>query len=232
MQTCSVQECDRAPRSRGGMCNAHYRRQLKHGNIDPDRPVRGWTSVADVPKTKACEHCGLKFPRPSWCGPADWQKRRFCSRRCAVHHNQRGVRWQGKKKVCSNCGIEKPLDAFSIRRDGKGRGGRASWCKRCASDHAMAWNRSNPERFRKNARTHRLKKAYGLSRSEYETMLKQQGGLCAICRDPTRSHTLAVDHDHSSGTIRGLLCQPCNRALGFLRDDPDLMTAALAYLRR
>lgn len=64
-------------------------------------------------------------------------------------------------------------------------------------------------------------------------MLADQGGLCAICRQPertARNQVLAVDHDHSTGEVRGLLCSHCNRAVGLLADDPARLIRALAYL--
>lgn len=62
-------------------------------------------------------------------------------------------------------------------------------------------------------------------------MLEAQGGVCAICRRPSDPAPLHVDHDHRTGAIRGLLCSPCNTAIGLLGDDPDRMMAAAAYLR-
>jgi hypothetical protein len=67
-----------------------------------------------------------------------------------------------------------------------------------------------------------LKRTYGVTESEYETLQIVQGGLCAVCRrtNPSRNgeepERLAVDHDHLSGQNRGLLCQNCNRILGFI----------------
>ncbi|MFN2503529.1 MAG: endonuclease VII domain-containing protein, partial [Acidimicrobiales bacterium] len=71
-----------------------------------------------------------------------------------------------------------------------------------------------------------LKRKYGLSLEEYDAMLADQGGGCAICQrsaDP-------VDHDHGTGLIRGLLCFTCNNALGDFEDDPVLLRKALAYV--
>lgn len=85
--------------------------------------------------------------------------------------------------------------------------------------------------------THRkrhLLVSYGLTLEEYETLLTQQQGLCAICRRPSpatdRGGRLAVDHDHKTGEVRGLLCTSCNTGLGAFREDPDLFMAAVQYL--
>jgi hypothetical protein len=80
-------------------------------------------------------------------------------------------------------------------------------------------------------REERLKQVYGLSLQDYEAMVAQQGGVCRICKTkPARP--LFVDHSHASGRVRGLLCHPCNAALGFMRDDPVIAAAASRILAR
>ena len=78
-------------------------------------------------------------------------------------------------------------------------------------------------------RSGELKRRYGLSAAEYEALLAEQGGVCAICRKRSEER-LCVDHCHLTGTIRGLLCRKCNTALGYLKDDQASLVAALAYL--
>ncbi len=79
-------------------------------------------------------------------------------------------------------------------------------------------------------REERLKQIYGLSLQDYEAIVAQQGGVCRVCKTkPARP--LFVDHCHASGKVRGLLCHPCNAALGFMRDDPVIAAAATEYLR-
>jgi hypothetical protein len=70
---------------------------------------------------------------------------------------------------------------------------------------------------------------YGLSLADYRALQKRQGNACAICRKVTR--VLCIDHCHVTGRVRGLLCRPCNSALGFYADDQRLLRAALAYLQ-
>lgn len=82
------------------------------------------------------------------------------------------------------------------------------------------------------ARDVALKRKYGISLSEYESMAESQNGRCAICDSLPDKKGLAVDHCHDSGRVRGLLCNKCNAALGFFRDDPERVGAAMAYLRR
>lgn len=83
-----------------------------------------------------------------------------------------------------------------------------------------------------------LKKHYGITLERYNEMYDAQRGLCAICNKPEQfrhSKTgeimlLAVDHDHETRKIRGLLCMKCNRGLGLFVDDPSRLRAAAAYL--
>jgi hypothetical protein len=76
----------------------------------------------------------------------------------------------------------------------------------------------------------------GLTVEDYERRLSEQGGACAICRRPEtirpkgRPTRLAVDHDHGTRKVRGLLCNVCNRALGLFRDSSELLRTAAAYL--
>lgn len=83
-----------------------------------------------------------------------------------------------------------------------------------------------------------LKFQFGISLEKYKTMFESQGGLCAICKKPesalnqkrTNTKLLAVDHDHKTGLIRGLLCGRCNTAIGLLQEDPSLLDAAKKYI--
>lgn len=73
------------------------------------------------------------------------------------------------------------------------------------------------------------KYAYGLSEQDHRDLVDQQGGRCLICGiEPA---TLVVDHDHRTGRVRGLLCDPCNRAIGHLQDSPGVCRRAAEYLR-
>jgi hypothetical protein len=83
-----------------------------------------------------------------------------------------------------------------------------------------------------------LRRRYGISIERYDALLESQGGVCAICLLPERAIAprsdtviaLSVDHEYDTGTVRGLLCQTCNRALGYLKDREDLLLRAALYL--
>lgn len=78
-----------------------------------------------------------------------------------------------------------------------------------------------------------LVKTYGITAEEYRELKVYQGGVCAIClRANGARRRLAVDHDHKSGRVRGLLCRPCNRMLGHARDAEAFFIRAAVYLSR
>nr|MBA4770775.1 hypothetical protein [Sphingobium sp.] len=89
--------------------------------------------------------------------------------------------------------------------------------------------RSSKQRSSAARREGRLKATYGFGSAEYDAMLAKQGGRCAICRCESDKH-LHVDHCHSSGAVRGLLCSSCNTGLGHFRDDAERLNRAVVYL--
>lgn len=78
-----------------------------------------------------------------------------------------------------------------------------------------------------------LRRKFGMTPADYERMLEAQKHLCAICRQQQRpSHIrLAVDHDHDTGQVRGLLCTPCNRWLGYVEKHPPMVLHLLMYFQ-
>lgn len=95
-------------------------------------------------------------------------------------------------------------------------------------------------RDRQLDRNYQLQKVYGISEDTYIKLFEEQKGVCAICKSPeTHVHrktnlicNLSVDHDHSTGIVRGLLCKRCNMALGLLRDSEVLLENAKKYLNK
>lgn len=89
-----------------------------------------------------------------------------------------------------------------------------------------------------NAEHHRFRK-YGLYPDDYDRMLEEQDGVCAICKTlpprragPTKVAILVVDHDHDTNKVRGLLCTGCNQGIGNFLENEDSLQSAVAYLRR
>lgn len=91
------------------------------------------------------------------------------------------------------------------------------------------WRQDNPELFKMKNRNARLKHEYGITEEDFQRMLLEQEGRCALCCKPA---TLVVDHCHVTGMVRGLLCRRCNVALGTLGDNIDGLLRAIAYLKR
>ncbi len=140
-------------------------------------------------------------------------------------------------KRCTGCWQDKPLTAFDLDRRSK-KGGRFSRCKTCRKLAVYTWRRSYPERARDITRRYQRKHRekvnasnrrcrYGLSVEDYDHLVRSQRGRCLICGNET---TLAVDHDHQTGYVRGLLCRQCNSGLGNFKDSPSLLIEAARYL--
>ena len=138
-------------------------------------------------------------------------------------------------KKCTKCGEVKPLDQFSnhIRH----KDGKRFRCKVCeAVDQKEAKQKRlavDYEGTRSKERAHNLKRVFGMSLEEYDEKLKAQDGVCAICGGLCKSgKRLAVDHNHTTGKIRDLLCGNCNGGLGKFLDNPELLLKAADYLRK
>jgi Recombination endonuclease VII len=137
------------------------------------------------------------------------------------------------EKVCSLCKRSLTLDRFYPRNDGRqGRASVTSMCRDC-----------RPARMRENSRktpdiewSSQLKYRYGITLAEYKERLAAQGNGCAICGTATTQRqgtaNLPVDHCKKTGTVRGILCDACNRGIGFFLHDPKMLRDAAAYLER
>ena len=134
-------------------------------------------------------------------------------------------------KWCRVCQLTKPLEDFHIQR--KSKDGRQPRCKPCAIAAVVQWQRDNPERHWVKQRRSDLKRRYGLTEQARTDLLASQNGRCAICGTAESADVqLKVDHCHTSGTVRGLLCHLCNVALGMFEDDTARLRRVAAYLDR
>jgi hypothetical protein len=115
---------------------------------------------------------------------------------------------------------------------------RPHWARGLCNQCWRAWycqnRRDRTEHLAKRAITERRERIIrkGLTPQEYAILLKQQGGLCAICRRPPGIRRLAIDTDHSNRAVRGLLCTSCNNAIGVLGDTANSVHRAVKYLER
>lgn len=100
------------------------------------------------------------------------------------------------------------------------------------------WSNNNPEKDAVTSRKQNLKRKYGLTLEDYDILLKEQDYKCKICSfeetafefNSQRIKSLAVDHDHKTNKVRGLLCHKCNLGLGHFNDDINLLQSAIKYL--
>ena len=128
-------------------------------------------------------------------------------------------------KKCSKCGANKPHTEYHKRGGGK----RRNDCVSCVKEYGKKYRKDNKETIKEKKRDYHkknphvkrrsyLKLEYGLSLADYDEMHKKQGGVCKICKidnPKCQQHKhLYVDHCHSTGRIRGLLCGRCNSAIG------------------
>ena len=128
-------------------------------------------------------------------------------------------------KLCYACKANKPPTDF--HRSSKTFDGLQSKCKECAKLVAKAQSKGPGRRAWRHIH---LRNRYKLSLLEYEELVKNQDGACAICGKKTTE--LCVDHCKITKEIRGLLCQHCNRGIGIFYHDAISLRRALDYLER
>ena len=100
--------------------------------------------------------------------------------------------------------------------------------------NAVKWKEANRDKIRKGQRANHLRKRYGIDEATVEKMFAEQGGLCAICQEPLEKYQ--IDHSHTSGQVRGLLCFRCNGSLAWVeemqrREGGSWFARATQYLR-
>jgi hypothetical protein len=114
-----------------------------------------------------------------------------------------------------------PKEHFPINRSQPR--GIGAYCLEC---HNLVV-RENVQKNHGSTRNYHLRERYGVTEAQVEEMVREQGGVCAICLERPAEH---VDHDHETGEVRGVLCFTCNVGLGNFRDRPDLLDRAVHYL--
>jgi hypothetical protein len=137
-------------------------------------------------------------------------------------------------KVCTKCKIEKSLTLFNSRR-GKQFHLLHSWCKECEYNGLKNWNLENPNKIREYRAKHRWTfskrlKRRGITIDGFWKLYDSQNGKCAICLDSIAAENSAIDHNHKTGKIRGILCKNCNRGIGLLKDEAQILNSAYKYL--
>jgi hypothetical protein len=130
-------------------------------------------------------------------------------------------------KPCTKCGQDKPF--IEYYKDSKIKNGHYGECKACIKKRSTQWKLNNPEQVRES----QLKNLYGITAQEYNTLIEDQSGRCAICsKDFQSSKHTHLDHCHLTGKIRGILCSNCNRGIGLLKDSVQILENAVQYLNQ
>lgn len=165
-------------------------------------------------------------------------------------------------KTCKRCDNTFALTFDNFYRSNQTKSGYKAWCKKCTNKSNTSYDKKNPKQLSERViksrnrspetkarhshnviksrtknhnvyRNNKLMREFGITNDDYEFMLENQGGGCAIC-GKTKSEEgkhLAVDHCHVSNDVRGVLCQNCNQGLGKFRDDVSLLSSAIRYLQ-
>lgn len=189
-----------------------------------------------------CEICGKEFEKNKYANKAT----KYCSKKC-------GGKASYKTKLEKHPYIPKERPEIGIimkcevcgnefEQNPKYRQGVQKYCS--VNCQAKFWRDSNPDKVKEINRKYRksnpekvalkqrrcsLKRKYGITLDDYNSMLEAQGGRCAICGEE-KAETLSVDHDHETGKVRGLLCAHCNHVVGFARDKIELLESTIRYL--
>ncbi len=132
-----------------------------------------------------------------------------------------------KVRVCFQCKKEKTISEFYrsntryYQRE----------CKQCNTIRKGKWHKT--ENGKRSSANTKLKRRFGITIEQYEQLLQNYCKKCSICGSTTsdHGHRLAIDHDHRTGEIRGILCKSCNLGIAHFRDDPYLLEGAILYLR-
>jgi hypothetical protein len=144
-------------------------------------------------------------------------------------------------RKCCTCFIVKPLSGFyKNKREKHGhtyeciscslRRAKTNWLKKKDKPEIKQWNREKTKKYN-------LKNFFNMTLEDYNRLVEQQNGLCAICgkvetiSNQFGSRPLSVDHDHNTGEVRGLLCSQCNHLLGNAKDSIEILNNAITYLK-
>ncbi len=139
-----------------------------------------------------------------------------------------------KLKYCPRCKKTKSFKDFN-----KSKETLSCHCTLCSRELAHKYD--NPEKRKEKYQlkkeqvlNYNLKRKFGITLEEYNVKLKKQGDKCMICKISTKENgkRLAVDHNHTSGSVRDLLCANCNAAIGFLQENVQIAKNALKYITR
>jgi hypothetical protein len=174
------------------------------------------------------------------CYANDCEKEAKVKGLCIIHYNRmwrHGSYEVSKTKrealiekglsYCPKCNETKPLSEFN--KDIHTAFKIAIYCKKCSGTKSKI----RYENYKDEHRNTQLKSDYKITLDEYNEILSKQNNKCAICGNAKNGNRrMCVDHNHSTGDIRGLLCGRCNLGIGSFTDDIDLLKKAIIYLEK
>lgn len=139
-------------------------------------------------------------------------------------------------EVCNTCGLKGKK--YALTGNGHGKWYYRPRCITCKWRHdrdvanraRAALRAKDPEAWKRQRRAIQLKRYYKMTLEEYEQKLVKQGGGCAICGRKESLKDMPVDHCHTQGHIRGILCHFCNKGLGQFFDSPENLRKAADYI--
>jgi hypothetical protein len=164
----------------------------------------------------------------AWCPVHRWEREKYKVK----PYKELLPFWCGKR--CPFHGLIKINDT-TFRKNG------STVCRLCVnSNYNPSTQKKYQKKYKRRQTNWRLEKRYGISVDFFEKLLFSQGHRCAIClihieehkANKTKDVNFAVDHCHSTGLIRGLLCYKCNMGLGYFNDNPELTQSATNYLTK
>lgn len=153
-------------------------------------------------------------------------------------------------KTCTTCSLEQSINHFY--KDNKSPDGKRAQCKSCVKIVKQKYFHANRERELKKLKDWKvnnpdkvkaanIRNLYGIDSAQYKSLIDSQSNCCAICnkhqsenitdKRNNKIRDLSVDHDHSTGAVRGLLCYHCNLAVGMLKDSIVIAQSLVEYLR-
>jgi len=132
-------------------------------------------------------------------------------------------------KRCPKCGVKKERSEYW--NDASRPDGITAYCKPCKTEVTNLHVSKNIGYYKDFWRAYDLKRKYKLTMDEFEAILKSQDYKCDICHTDLKSYS-AVDHDHETGNVRGILCRKCNLGLGGFKDNIASIENAIKYLEK
>jgi hypothetical protein len=139
-------------------------------------------------------------------------------------NKNKSVFYNGIEKECSTCGFVKSIFDFPHRNNRKIK--TQPYCISCAVKSNRESNLLNPEK----KKDYHYKRTYNITIDQYNSILESQDNKCAICFKS--KDKMCLDHCHSTGRIRGILCDSCNRSIGLLKEDKNVLYNAIKYLTK